>query len=127
MRQEKLYCRRLAVDIKWTQNRGHWIEDRTFNEAQDNPALNRVLLDIWKKVPSLKPLRVGVSLSDLVPANEHQQDLFERPQNAALTKVIDELNEKFGRGTVGFGTAASSARRITSKIAFQRVPDLSEF
>jgi len=28
LRQEKLYCRRLSVDIKWTQNRGHWIEDR---------------------------------------------------------------------------------------------------
>ena len=75
----------------------------------------------------MKPLRVGVSLSDLVPANEHQRDLFERPQNAALTKVIDELNEKFGRGVIGFGMASSSARRMTSKIAFQRVPDLGEF
>ena len=127
LRQEKLYCRRLSVDIKWTQDRGHWIDDRTFNEAQDDLTLNRALLDIWKNAPRLKPLRVGVSLSDLVPVNEHQQDLFERPENAALTKVIDELNEKFGKGAVGFGMAASSARRMTSKIAFQRVPDLSEF
>ena len=98
-----------------------------FNEAQDDPTLNRALLDIWKNVPTLKPLRVGVSLSDLVPANEHQQDLFDRPQNAALTKVVDELNDKFGKGAIGFGMTALSARRMTSKIAFQRVPDLSEF
>ena len=38
--------------------------------------LNKVLLDIWAKVPKLKPLHVGVSLSDLVHANEHQQDLL---------------------------------------------------
>jgi len=127
LRQESLYCRRLSVDVKWTQDKGHWIDDRTFNEAQDNLTLNRALLDIWQKVPKLKPLRVGVSLSDLVPVTEHQQDLFDRPQNAALTKVIDELNEKFGKGAVGFGLAATSATRLTSKIAFQRVPDLNEF
>lgn len=127
LRQENLYCRRLSVDVKWTQDNGHWIDDRRFNEAQDNLILNRVLLDIWQKVPKLKPLRVGVSLSDLVSATEHQQDLFDRPQNAALTKVIDELNEKFGKGSVGFGLAATSATRLTSKIAFQRVPDLNEF
>ena len=118
---------RRSVDIKWTQDQGHWIEGRSINEAQDNLTLSRVLLDIWKNVPKKKPLRVGVSLSDIVPANEHQQDLFDKPQNASLTKAIDELNEKFGKGMVGFGLAASSSRKLTSKIAFQRVPDLSEF
>lgn len=84
-------------------------------------------MSILAHAPALRPLRVGVSLTDLVPANEHQTDLFERPQNAVLTKAIDELNKKFGKGSVGFGLAASSSRRMTSKIAFQRVPDLSEF
>ena len=127
LRQENLYARRLSVDIKSTQDRGHWIDDRTFNEAQDDLMFNRALLDIWSGVPNLKPLRVGVSLSDLVLASEHQHDLFERPENVALTKVIDELNEKYGKGAIGFGLSAFSSRRMTSKIAFQRVPDLSEF
>ncbi|CAJ0882740.1 hypothetical protein AMST5_03365 [freshwater sediment metagenome] len=127
LRQEELYCRRLSVDINWTQDKGHWFDSRSFNEAQDNPTLSHALLDVWKNVPKLKPLRVGVSLSDLVPASEHQQDLFEKPENATLTKAIDELNEKFGKGMVGFGLAASTSRKLTSKIAFQRVPDLSEF
>ena len=127
LRQENLFCRRLSVDIKWTQDQGHWIEGRSFNEAQDDLTLSRALLDIWKGVPKKKPLRVGVSLSDLVPASDHQHDLFDKPQNASLTKAIDDLNEKFGKGVVGFGLAASSSRKLTSKIAFQRVPDLSEF
>ena len=33
LRQEKLYCRRLSVDIKWTQDRGHWIDDRSFQRS----------------------------------------------------------------------------------------------
>ena len=127
LRQENLYARRLSVDIKWTQDRGHWIVSRNLNEAQDDLTLGRVLLDILAGLPSLMPLRVGVSLSDLVPANEHQHDLFERRQNLALTKALDELNEKFGKGAIGFGLSAANSRQLTSKIAFQRVPDLSEF
>ena len=127
LRQENLYCRRLVVNIKWTGEDGYWSDDRTFTESQDNLLFNRVLLDIWKKVPCKKPLRVGVSLTDLVEANQHQQDLFDKPQNESLTKAIDQLNEKFGKGAIGFGLAGSSSKKLTSKIAFQRVPDLSEF
>lgn len=127
LRQENLYCRRLVVNIKWSGEEGYWSDHRTFNEAQDDLLFSRVFLDIWKGVPRMKLLKVGVSLTDLVEASQHQQDLFDRPQNATLTKAIDALNEKFGKGAVGFGLAASSSRKMTSKIAFQRVPDLSEF
>jgi len=127
LRQENLYCQRLVVNVKWTNDEGYWSEDRTFTESQDNLLLGRVFLEIWKKAPKKKPLRVGVSLTDLVYASQHQADLFDKPQNETLTKAIDVLNEKFGKGSVGFGLATSSAKKLTSKIAFQRVPDLSEF
>lgn len=127
LRQENLYCRRLVVNIKWTGEEGYWSDNRTFNEAQDNLLLNRVFAEIWKHVPRKKPLRVGVSLTDLVEASQHQQDLFDKPQNESLTKAIDALNEKFGKGSVGFGPSAASSKKLTNKIAFQRVPDLSEF
>jgi hypothetical protein len=39
-------------------------------------------------------------------------------------KAVDLLNDKFGRGAVGFGTATPA---MGSKIAFSRVPDLDEF
>ncbi len=108
--------------MKWTQNQGHWIEGRCFNEAQDDLTLSRVLLDIWKGVPKKKPLRVGVSLSDLVLASEHQHDFFDKPQNASLTKAIDELNEKFGKGIVCFGVAASASVNSRVKLHFSACP-----
>ena len=95
--------------------------------SQDYLLLGRVFLEIWKKAPKKKPLRVGVSLTDLLHASQHQADLFDKPQNETISKAIDVLNEKFGKGSVGFGLATSSAKKLTSKIAFQRVPDLSEF
>ena len=127
LRQENLYCQRLVIDVKWINDEGHWIDDRKFPETQDNLSLGRILLEILNKIPEKKPLRVGVSLSDLVSASLHQQDLFDRPQNANLTQAIDALNEKFGKGSIGFGLTAASSKKLMSKIAFQRVPDLSEF
>ena len=77
---------------------GYWSDNRTFGEAQDNLLFNRVFLNIWKNVPRKKPLQVGVSLTDLVEASQYQEDLFDKPRNATLTKAIDALNEKYGRG-----------------------------
>lgn len=127
LRQENIYCQRLVVDIKWIDDNRHWIDDRKFAETQDNLSLGRMLLEILNKTPEKKPLRVGVSLTDLVSASRHQKDLFDRPENVNLTQAIDALNEKFGKGSIGFGLKAASSKKLMSKIAFQRVPDLSEF
>jgi DNA polymerase-4 len=126
LRQENFYCRRLTADIKWIGHQGHWADERRFAETQDTRALTDMLMAMWHRAPNLKPLRVGVSLSGLVAADRHQFDLFAQPAKAKLTDAIDGLNEKFGRGAVGYG-AVSPLRRMTSKIAFQRVPGLGEF
>jgi DNA polymerase IV len=124
LRKDDLYCRKLTVDIKWTQNLGYYAKECRFSEARDTPFLLERLTDLWKAVPPMKPLRVGVTLSDLVPAASYQPDLFENGNNEKLTAAIDRLNLRFGRGAVGFGSAA---KPMTSKIAFQRVPKLDEF
>src|SRR5271170_8053276 len=46
--------------------------------------------------------------NDLVAADRAQGGLFDRPDDARSIRrmrAIDELNARFGRGTVGFGTA----------------------
>ena len=53
-----------------------------------------------------------------------QHDLFDRPRDERLVAAIDELNAKFGKGAITYGTAAADQ---TSKIAFQRVPKPKEF
>ena len=123
LRAESFYARRLILDIKWTGHLGYFVDEMRFRETQDTRFLLQSLMTLWLRVPELKPLRIGVTLADLVPATAHQLDLFERPLNTHLTSAIDKLNEKFGRGTIAFG---NSADYITSKIPFSHVPDMKE-
>ena len=124
LRTEGFYCKRLGLDIKWTQNLGHHLDECRFKETQDTHFLLTTLMRLWESAPALKPLRVGVVLGDLTPRGVHQPDLFDEPEDANLTKAIDRMNTRFGKGTITFG---SSTAPMTSKIAFQRVPKLDEF
>ena len=65
-------------------------------------------------------------LTDLVGAEDRQADLFFRPNEKAERgmAVLDKINAKFGRGTLGVGTvgwrvggAMASERRMGSKDA----------
>ncbi|MFL6546581.1 MAG: hypothetical protein ACJ8LM_15575, partial [Candidatus Udaeobacter sp.] len=123
LRSEEFYCRKLALDIRWTNNFGNHADERRFKETQDTRFLLEILMELWTRAPKLKPLRVGVALGDLTLRGVHQPDLFEQPKDGKLTGAIDKVNAKFGRGMVSFGTMAPL---MTSKIAFQRVPNLEE-
>ncbi|MFA6280048.1 MAG: hypothetical protein WC612_04585 [Bdellovibrionales bacterium] len=123
LRDERFYCRRLIFDIKWTGQMGYFVQDLRFKETQDTRALMQTLIQLWAQAPPLRPLRIGVTLADLVPVASHQYDLFDRPKNAALTSAVDRLNEKYGRGTLVFGNSGSIIR---SKISFSRVPKMGE-
>ena len=122
LRREDFYCKRLSLDIKW-QAGGHYYADCNFQETQDTTFLLHILADLWGRAPNQRPLRVGVVLQELVPKEKHQPDLFERRKPAGLMTAIDKLNDKFGRGTITYGTEVVGQ---TSKIAFQRVPGLEE-
>jgi DNA polymerase-4 len=125
LRDDGFYCRRLSVEVKWLGREGEpWSGKRSFTETQDTRALLHVLQDIWEQVPNKKPLRVGIALSGLAEKDAHQADLFDKPQDARLVSAIDAVNEKFGKGALGYGDAA---RDQGSKIAFQRVPKVKEF
>lgn len=127
MRREGFYCCRLITDIKWTGDLGYWVEEQKFRETQDTHRLSQLLIAMWRTAPSFKPLRIGVTLSGLVAVERHQLDLFEKPVNEALTRTLDQLNAKYGKGTVAYGTPLPSLRKIETKISFQRVPDLREY
>jgi DNA polymerase V len=58
--------------------------------------------------PGYRYKKAGVTFLDLVPAGKVQGALFDRPDDArsvSRMRAIDALNGRYGRGTVGFGTA----------------------
>ena len=77
-------------------------DEISFNETRDTGFLLGCLAQLRQRVPRYKPLSVGVVLLDLVPAGQHQPDLF-APDNHRRQKpspVIDRIN---GRYAIGFG------------------------
>ena len=125
LRDDGFYCRRLIVEMKWLgRDQDSWVKKRSFSETQDTGVLLNALEDLWKQVPDLRPLRVGVALTGLTAQEDHQVDLFDKPRDARLLRAIDLVNEKFGKGALIYGGAAP---KQSSKIAFQRVPKIEEF
>jgi DNA polymerase-4 len=124
LRHAQYYCRCLTVHVKMTHHKGYWDSMTDFAETQDTQFLLHRLQDLWREYPNEKPLRVGITLHGLVPANAHQFDLFEKQRPKKLNDAIDSMNAKFGRHTVNFGLNPYVQEKVgADKIAFQRVPD----
>jgi DNA polymerase-4 len=128
LRHKRYYCRRLAVHLRWSGDLGDWSNETTFHETQDTGFLLRQLKRLFETVPLYKPLSVGITLLDLVPATQHQPDLFEGSERQdRLSPLLDGINRRFGRNTIGFGKAHEDISRFTGHAAFQRVPESWEF
>jgi DNA polymerase-4 len=128
LRHKEYYCRRLSLHLRWMGDLGSWSNEISFQETCETSFLLGRLEELWSGVPSYKPLSVGVTLLDLVPAQHHQLDLFgegERPNR--LAPLVDGLNRRFGRNTVGFGRVPDAVQKFTGHAAFQRVPEGWEF
>lgn len=119
---EKLRRRELAAGAVWV-----WLDGNPFKgdplhasraipfpfPTQDTAEVLRVvrflatsMLDAGRRRnPSQAYKRAGVGLTDLMRADQRQADLFFGPDEKAERgmAVLDEINAKYGRGTMGLG------------------------
>jgi hypothetical protein len=123
------YCRRLGVHRSWVGDLGDWWDETDFHETRDTGFLLARLEEVWKRVPRHKPLSVGVVLLDLVPADQHQPDLFaaDNHRRQKLSPLIDRINDRYGRYSIGFGLFPRDVRALEGHAAFHRVPEKWEF
>jgi hypothetical protein len=70
-----------------------------------------------------------VVLLDLVPAGQHQPDLFatDNDRRQKLSPLIDRINDRYGRCAIGFGLFPRDVRAFQGHAAFHRVPESWEF
>ena len=128
LRRGDYYCRRLGLHLSWLSDLGTWWSETDFTETRDTGFLLDRLNRLWTKVPAYKPLSVGVVLLDLLPAAQHQPDLFaDDPKRQRLSPLIDRINDRYGRCAIGFGLLPPDVRGFKGHAAFHRVPDAWEF
>lgn len=136
MRRDRWYSKRLTVWIATYQ--GGWAGERALPLVNDDHACLSAMSLLWDKAKDevgagAQLARIGVTLMDLVPANERQLDLLnrddeERQRWEALTGAVDHLNRRFGQRVVTMGSWASpKGGNVGGKIAFSRIPDAEDF
>jgi DNA polymerase IV len=129
LRRGDYYCRRLGVHLSWVGDCASWWGETDFHETRDTAFLLDRLEELWRQVPRYKPLSIGIVLLDLVPAAQHQPDLFaaDNDRRQKLSPVIDRINERYGRCAIGFGLSRPDVRAFKGHAAFHRVPERWEF
>jgi DNA polymerase IV len=128
LRKEKYWATRIEVFVRYLREDA-WKASATIPETQDTFVFLQAVRDFWKQVPSGSPFAVGITFSNLIPDSKHVPSLFDDLKREELTHTLDRLNERFGRDMIHFGAAhvAKNAQEIAPlRIAFTRIPDLSE-
>ena len=144
LRMEKFYTGSMAVAIRYQLTRQQaeqmkskrhfsgikhsgWGMEARFRQCQDTLTLLEAMRGMWARRPQgdefRKPFFVGITLRDLIPEDEHQQELFGDPDNRTqLSATMDKLNLKYGHTTLHFGSMLPARESAPTRIAFTQIP-----
>ena len=135
----------ITLHARFELGKARWHGDAKLPATQDNFAILAALeplLDALRQAGAAQPggcmlRQIGIVLTDLTPADAVQPDLFEREatppypgaaRGLALSRAMDRINARFGRNAVSVGPLhGDRLDAVGAKIAFGRIPELSEF
>jgi DNA polymerase-4 len=127
LRKEGYYTKRLSLFVHFLGGSGGWGKEQKLEETHDTLVLLAHLRRMWQDLPRGTPLRIGVTLLDLIAQNRHQLPLFENPARENLGPAMDQINARYGKETISVGTPSRASGTVPTRISFQRVPDLEEY
>jgi DNA polymerase-4 len=118
-----------------------WHKESTCPPCQDNFTFLSALEHLWDEmILDINPRtirHVGITLGGLCPSKDVMPDLFstmqdplksEQVKHDKISTIMDQLNARYGRGTITVGIAPEMLTRFSgAKIAFNRIPDQAEF
>ncbi|HEU4636570.1 MAG TPA: DNA polymerase [Edaphobacter sp.] len=144
LRMEKFYAGALAITIRYQLTREQaermrskrhtsgirqsgWAMEAKFRQCQDTLTLLEAMRGIWQRRPQCeefqRPFFVGVTLRNLIPEEEYQEELFGDVGNRAqLSQTMDRLNLKYGHTTLHFGSMLPARESAPTRIAFTQIP-----
>ena len=106
--------------------RAGWGAGCRFPHRQDTPGILHEVANLWGRRPAAgAPHKVGVVLTELVPARSATPSLFEADRRQTdLSHAMDDVNREFGASVVYFGTMFGMRDTAPTRIPFNRVPEL---
>lgn len=141
-RMRKLNLKATRLDLSARIENGPRLEGHTkFPEACDSFALLKVFAALWRDVlqgNTSRIKKVSLALHGLVDASAPEQLLLlpspdapspeEKKVREDLSRVIDQLTQRYGRNAVTLGLTENDGRSFTgTKIAFNRIPEPQDF
>ncbi len=125
LRKQNMMVKRLSLAVRYL-NGERLFDELQFHETQDTGFLLRCIEQMYQGALSEKPVKVSVTLYDLISDQEHQMSFFNDDRRNVLFKTVDKINAKHGRDTVYAGSLHGQQKRAPTRIAFSRIPGLDE-
>lgn len=126
LRRSQWMARRLHISVRFL-NGTKWKDEIALSETQDTRLMISLLIQSYRQCPrNVKPIKVDVTLSDFCSEKEHQMSFFEDGKKDSFYKVIDQINEKYGKDTIHLASLHEYTRSARTHIAFSRIPELDE-
>jgi DNA polymerase-4 len=105
-----------------------WERHVKLPEIQDTATFLTALHQAWIDMPANAPTWIGVTLAPLVPPHRHTPSLFVDEKKEKLSKVMDRINDKYGKRTAMLADLYEvKSDDVPAHIAFNRVPEAWEF
>ena len=146
LRRKGYRSRLLVLHAKFEDDKSTWRASLKLPGTQDSFAVLAALDALFPRLIQAGRVRpgdfqirmVGVTLAEIEPVSGEQDSLFglldpndplaRETRTLSLSRAMDRINERFGRNAVSVGPLhGGRIDRVGTKIAFGRIPELSEF
>lgn len=142
LRDKQMRAGMLVLGARFIDRR-RWSAAEKFAPTEDSRPLLAAFERLWAQMArdtnGMPILKTGVTLLNLSAAQAEQPDLFDTPANSdkplkqernlKLWAALDAINAHYGKDAVRYGFSREMAddRFTGTKIAFTRIPEISEF
>ena len=143
LRRKGYRARLVVLHCRFEEDKAAWRTSAKLPATQDSFVVLERLETLFPRLHAARPgalkvRMIGVTLAEIEPVAGDQSSLFtyldpadplaRETRGLALSCAMDRINQRFGRNAVSVGPLGGGRLdRIGSKIAFGRIPELSEF
>lgn len=125
LRSKHLCARAMTVHVGAFDR--SWRATTRMEATSDTIRVNEEFLRLWATRDFVRPRQVGVTFTDLVPAEGVTPSLFEdTAERDRLNQAVDQVNQKFGKNSVFLAGMYRARDSADEKIAFNKTWLFSE-